>query len=202
MKAKTIMDRRHRFGKIASEITQNITVDYNQRLFDQKIKDVVVQISDKYQDKEKNKIVLQMIMESAKPDDEIIKLLNVNYKDMFLNYYLKSNKSTFEGEFEDESFEAHIEKMEKIYGNRYAFSYKRNAENLISFFYKVKKRIRKKKLNGLIKPVLCNSNNPINNWNYPMKIRNFNFGDFANTMVSESTQTEIYISDDDEDDLL
>ena len=145
MKSKGILNNKNKFVKISSEITGNLTVEFNQKLFTQKIKDIIIHISDKYKDKTKNQKSLQIIMKNTNNNDEIIQLLNMDYKDMYLNYYLKSNKETFKDEDIDESFEAHIKKLEELYGNKYIVNYIRLAENLIANFYKLKKRVRKKR---------------------------------------------------------
>ena len=138
--SKYLLGQTIKFGKISSSITQNITVEFNRRLLDTKIKDIVIKISDKYHDKDRNKIIVDLILNKANKDSEIIQFLNISYKDLFLNYYLKSTKKTFEGELEDESYEAHIEKLQRIYGKKYIENFKRNAISLVSFFYKSKKR--------------------------------------------------------------
>ena len=95
----------------------------------------IIQSSDKYLNKERNKNILQTILRKIGKNDEVYKFLNMSYKDMFLRYYLKSNKKTFKGEKEDEFYETHLEKLKNLYGNNYIDSYKRNAEYLITFFY-------------------------------------------------------------------
>lgn len=188
---------KRKFGKISSYITQNITVGFNQKLFEQPIKDIVVQMSNKYQDKEKNMEILNYIFASKREDDELIKILNMKYKDFYLNYYLKSTKNIFEGEPEDESYEGHVNKMERIYGNFYVNKYKKNAESLISFFNKCKKRIRKKKFTKLINPLpfLNSFNKGINEHFY---YNENNLFPFSKLMISTSTQTNsILIEDDD-----
>ena len=152
-KSTLILNKRNRFGKISSNITQNITVEFNQHLFEQKIRDIVVKMSNKYQDKDKNSIIIQYILENKGNNEEILNILNMKYKDLYLNFYLNSTKDIFEGELEDESYESHINKMEKLYGSLYVEKYKKNAESLISFFYKCKKRIRKKIHTKLINPL-------------------------------------------------
>ena len=159
MKSKNILSKKYQFGKMSSEITQNITVEYNQNLFVKKMKDIIVEMSDKFQDKDRNRIALQIIMKKANNNDEIIQLLDTNYKDMYLNYYLKSTKETFKDEDSDESYESHLKKLEKTHGKEYIFDYKRNAKDLISFFYKIKKRVRNKQFKELIKPQFCHSTN-------------------------------------------
>ena len=133
MKCKNLLWKKNKFGKISSKITQNITAEYNRKLFEQKIQDIRIQSSDKYLNKDRNNNILQTILRKIDKNDEVYKFLNMNYKDMFLEYYLKSNKKTFEGEKEDESYEAHLEKLKNLYGNNYIDSYKRNAESLISY---------------------------------------------------------------------
>lgn len=159
MLAKSILGKTYKFGKISSEVTQNITVDYNQKLFENKIKDIIVQISDKYRDKQKNKFSLEIIMKNPQSNKEIIEVLNMTYKYFYINYYLKSTKDTFKEVSYDESYEKHLLKLQKKFGNKYLENYKKNAENLIDFFYKCKKRIRKKLSN-------ISKNNYIKSGNY------------------------------------
>ena len=185
-----------KFGKISSFVTQNITVEFNRRLMDEKIKNVISRISHKFRDKDKNKIIVELIMNKADKESEIMKFLNMSYKDFFLNYYLKSTKKTFEGEQEDESYEAHIEKLEKIYGNEYIINFKKNAKSLVQFFYKCKERIRKKKVTQLISPVFIN--NPFPNYINPF-IANENIFETPKLFISSSTQTDLHISDDEDD---
>ena len=204
MKSKNILGKRKRFGKISSDITQNITVDFNQQLFDKKIKDIIIQVSDKYLDKDKNIISLESVLKRADKNSEIIQLLNMSYKDLYIYYYLKSTKKTFEGEKEDESYEGHIEKLEKIYGNKYITNFKRNAESLITYFYKCKKRNRSKKSHSLISPsILLNyPQGQTNNSNYGYKEDNNINEDLDGSfkiMVSVYTQTEMNISEDEDE---
>ena len=221
MKLKNYLNKRYRFGKISSEITQNITVEFNQKLFDEKIKDILIRISDKFKDKDKNKIILQILMNRVNENDEIVHLLNMTYKDMYNNYYLKSNKETFKAESFDESYEAHLRKLENLYGKNYVENYKRNAQELITFFYRIKKRVRKKKFKGLIIPQLVNiSNNENINYNYLFYIKqneilkSFNnqkndYIDLNNKInnsmkyskkfVSTSTQTDTNTSEDEDE---
>ena len=111
---------------------------------------------------------------------------------MFINCYLKSNKETFKDEPEDESYEAHIEKLENLYGDEYVSNYKRNAESLITFFEQCKKRIRIKK------PKLEKQENILNT-NY---INISNPVDNSTKLVSISTQTEMYQSEDEDEDVV
>lgn len=203
-KSNHILNKRNRFGKISSNITQNITVEFNQNLFEQKIRDIVVNMSNKYQDKDKNNIIIQYILENKGNNEELLNILNMKYKELYLNYYLNSTKDIFEGELEDESYESHIHKMEKLYGSLYVEKYKKNAESLISFFYKCKKRIRKKIHTKLINPYpFFNSlDKKGNNQNIFYNENNLNYINLlnkSNIMISTSTQTNMYISGDEEE---
>ena len=210
MKSKNILSKKYQFGKISSEITQNITVEYNRNLFIKKIKDIIVDMSDKFQDKDRNRIALQIIMKKANKNDEIIQILDTNYKDMYLNYYLKSTKETFKDDVSDESYECHLKKLEKIYGKEYIFDYKRNAQELISFFYKIKKRVRNKQFKELIKPQFYQFNNSNIDDNYSnvfymvkqyININNdiSKFPASSKMITSTSTQTDMIMSEDEDE---
>ena len=118
----------------------------------------------------------------------------MDYKDMFINYYLKSNKKTFEGEPKDESYEAHLIKLEKIYGNTYANNFKKNAESLISFYYSCKRRFRQQKSNQIINPNLSIGKSSLNSYNLN---NNAVFIYYGENMVSTATQTDRIIYDED-----
>ena len=201
MKSGNILNNKNKFGKISSSITQNITVEYNQKLFNKKIKDIIIEISHKFQDKNKNIISLEIVKNYAKPYDEIIKLLNLTYKEMYINYYLKSTKKTFEGYSKDESYESHLIKLEKKYGINYSKNFKDNAESLIHFFNTCKKRKRKHKNLMAPSPFLQlkinkNKSNIIYNENITKRENTL---EFSNSMVSTWTQTNMILSEDDED---
>ena len=132
-----------KFVKINSEITQNITIEYNQNLFKKPIKDIVIQTSEKYQNKNINRECLNYIMSTESINYEVINLLNKTYEDMYLNYYLKSTKDSFDSQ-PNESYESHKEKLKK-FGNEYLNRYIKNAENLLNFYATAKKRQSKKK---------------------------------------------------------
>ena len=197
MKCKNLLWKMNKFGKISSKITQNITAEYNRKLFEQKIQDIIIQSSDKYLNKDRNKNILQTILRKIDKNDEVYKFLNMNYKDMFLEYYLKSNKKTFEGEKEDESYEAHLEKLKNLYGNNYIDSYKRNAESLITFFYTCKNRIRKKKSkpqNNSDYLNLEDTKKTVNNI-YLEKDKSPSLKNFEKRKRSIGTQTDMIISE-------
>ena len=138
------LDKSLKFGKIKSNITQNITVEYNQFLFNQKIKDIIVDVSNKYQNQQINSECIEYVKQHQKENAELNFYLNMIYKDLYLNYYLKSTKNDFLGFETDESYEAHIEKLKK-FGEQYIKNYEKNAANLIDFYKTVKKRKARKK---------------------------------------------------------
>lgn len=204
MKARHILQVSLKFGKISSDITKDITIDFNQKLFDKKIKDIVSNVSDKYQNKNKNKFILYLVMNKSNQNSEIMKILNLSYKDMYINYYLKSTKQLFEGQYFDESYEEHLIKLEKKFGIKYALDYKRNAESFISFFYICQKRVRKKNPNHfekIISPTNINKSEKIsktfNIINYIENKNNILNEETPKYLISTSTQTEMNIGDED-----
>jgi len=204
MKARHILQVSLKFGKISSDITKDITIDFNQKLFDKKIKDIVSNVSDKYQNKNKNKFILYLVMNKSNQNSEIMKILNLSYKDMYINYYLKSTKQLFEGQYFDESYEEHLIKLEKKFGIKYALDYKRNAESFISFFYICQKRVRKKNPNHfekIISPTNINKSEKIsktfNIINYIENKNNIFNEETHKYLISTSTQTEMNIGDED-----
>jgi len=205
MKAKHILQVSLKFGKISSFITKDITIDFNQKLFEQKIKDIVGNVSDKYQNKNKNKFILYLIMNKSNENSEIMQILNLTYKEMYMNYYLKSTKQLFEGQYYDESYEEHLNKLEKKFGIKYALDYKRNAESFISFFYMCQKRVRKKKPSQTEKldpSTNINKNDAetyreINTTNYSENKNYYLNETTPKYLISTSTQTEMIISDED-----
>ena len=154
-----------KFGKVKSSITQNITVDYNLMLFNKPIKDIIQEVSNKYQNKNINLECISYVMNHPKENQELIKYLNMPYKEMYLNYYLKSTKQDFAKTEVDESYEAHKEKL-KAFGEKYLHNYEKNAENLIDFYKTCKKR-KPRKTNGE------NSNiNPYSTFNFSSLSKN------------------------------
>ena len=207
MKAGEVLDKNNKFGKISFEVTQNITVDFNQKLFDQKIMDIIVKVSEKYHNQNKNRFALYLVMKKFHDNSEIIQILNMTYKGLYINYYLKSTKKLFEGEKEDESYEEHLIRLGKKFGVIYALEYKRNAESFITFFYMCKKRVRKKKSfpdNKSVSSLTFNNsqetNNISNSINYYENSNNnyFVIENMPKLLISTSTQTNSYLIDGDD----
>ena len=140
MKTK-LKQTRNKFVKINSKITKDITIEYNRALLNKRIKDIIVDISNKYIDKDNNKKCIKFI-EEQENNEEIIKILNMTYKDLYTNYYLVSNKN----DTKENSFEEHKEILMKEYGQQYLEKYIENSEIFIDFFIYGKNRKPRKKL--------------------------------------------------------
>ena len=100
--------RIYKFKKMCSKITQDVTISYNKKLMDTPIKDVLVQVSNKFKDKDINLYYIEKIMQMKSNNEfeniginTLKEILNTSYKDMMNNFYLKSNKKLFENENRD-----------------------------------------------------------------------------------------------------
>ena len=128
-----------KFVKVNSRITKNISIEYNRNLLDQKIKDIIIDISKKYQNKDNNLKLIKFI-ETQQNTEEIQNIYNMTYKDLYTDYYLKSTKN----DNQDNSYEAHKEKLLAINGKEYLDKYIQNSENFVEFFMNGKIRKNKK----------------------------------------------------------
>ena len=142
--------RIYKFKKMCSKITQDVTISYNKKLMETAVKDVLVQVSNKFKDKDINLYYIEKIMQMKSNNDNenmginaLKQILNMSYKDMMNNFYLKSTKMLFENEKLDESFEKHIENLIIKYGFDYAMKFKQNAENFVMFYINSKQRNHK-----------------------------------------------------------
>ena len=125
-----------KFLKMNIRITKDVGIGYNRNLLDKSIKDIILNVSNKYKNKEnQNKNCIEYI-KKQKNNGEILKILNTKYKDLYSDYYLKSNKK----DILNNSFEEHKEKLLKKYGKEYLSLFVKNAENFIEFYLKGKKR--------------------------------------------------------------
>ncbi len=132
-------DNRKKFVKINSRITKDIGIEYNRKILNKKIKDIIIEVSDKYQNKENNKECIKYI-QSKKDNEKIVKILNMTYRELYLNYYLKSVNTS-----ELNSFEEHKRKLLKEYGKEYLDLFIQNANNFINFFTNGKNRKSRKR---------------------------------------------------------
>ena len=203
-------DKIIKFGKMKSTITQNITVEYNQNLFKKKIGEIITEVSNKYQNQYINRECINYIMKNPKDNMEVINYLNMTYKDMYVDYYLKSTKKDFPRDEVNESYEAHKEKLKK-FGDKYLQNYIKNAESLIDFYDKCKKRKSRKtkdsqSINDISNIDIEKSQNKGVNTHYQyneeinqlqyISYDNNNENVKDNNMISQSTQTEIKPTDD------
>ena len=168
-----------KFLKLNIKITKDVSIEYNRNLLNKRIKDIIVDVSKKYQNKDNNKNCIKFI-EAQKENEEIIKILNMTYKDLFTNYYLKSDKN----DISNNSYEAHKEILLKKYGEKYLSLFIRNADNFNEFFINGKiRKTRKTKEVEFIDIPLLDENKKVNNIDEYYLNKN---------KVSSSTETDIF----------
>ena len=175
---------RMKFVKVNSRITKNISIEYNRNLLDKKIKDIIIDISKKYQNKDNN-IKLIKFIETQQNTEEIQNIFNMTYKDLYTDYYLKSTKN----DNQENSYEAHKEKLLGKYGKEYLDKYIQNTEKFIEFFMNGK--IRKNKKSNEIVTIdipLENESTDIRSIDEFINKENDNRN---KKMISISTQTDI-----------
>ena len=181
-----------KFLKMNIRITKDVGIGYNRNLLDKSIKDIILNVSNKYKNKEnQNKNCIEYI-KKQKNNGEILKILNTKYKDLYSDYYLKSNKK----DILNNSFEEHKEKLLKKYGKEYLSLFVKNAENFIEFYLKGKNRKLRK--GREVESIDIPSEKEVEK---DIKVYEFNGftddKDFENyyinkNMVSSSIQTEIF----------
>lgn len=132
---KNFIGTKMKFVKINIRITKDVGIKYNRNLLDKKIRDIITNVSKKCLNQDNNIKCIKYI-ESRKNNEEIINVLNKTYKDLYVNYYLKSSKN----DILDNSFEAHKQKILGLYGKEYSELFIKNAYNFIEFFAKGKNR--------------------------------------------------------------
>ena len=174
-----------KFFKMNIEITKDISIKFNRNLLERPIKDIIINVSKKYQDLTRNKNCIKYIQEQ-KDNKEIMNILNMSYKDLYTNYYLKSKDS-------ENSYEAHKEKLLETHGKEYLDKFIENSEGFIEFFTKGKNRkARKQKEIEVISIPLENEGiETANTYNEANSDDNFENYFFNKNMVSASTQTDI-----------
>ena len=120
-------------------ITKDIGIKYNKILLNQPIKYIIINVSNKYKNKESNKNVIKFI-ENQKNNNEILNILNMSQKELYINYYLKSTKNDSSGN----SFETDKEKLLMVYGKQYLDKFIETAEHFEEFFLNSKNRRARK----------------------------------------------------------
>ena len=177
-----------KFLKMNIKVTKDIGIQYNKNLLNQPIKDIIINVSNKYQNKENNKNAIKFI-KTQKNNEEILNILNLSYKELFTNYYLKSTKN----DSSENSFEADKEKLLMLYGKQYLDKFIENAEHFVEFFLNSKNRRARKfqEIDSINIPLknekietTSNSNDLINNDSSGNK-------DLKINTVSTSTQTDL-----------
>ena len=182
---KRFKNNKMKFVYLNSKITKDIGIEFNRSLLNQKIKDIIVNVSKKYNDKEHNKKCIKYI-ESQNDNEEIIKILNMTYKDLYEQYYLNSN----ENNSLNNSFNEHKKKLMNLYGKEYLKIFNENAENMIEFFLNGKNR-KSRKCEEVITIDICNDNDLSENTIDINNIENFEKLFTQNKMVSIGTQTDL-----------
>ena len=182
---KRFKNNKMKFVYLNSKITKDIGIEFNRSLLNQKIKDIIVNVSKKYNDKEHNKKCIKYI-ESQNDNEEIIKILNMTYKDLYEQYYLNSN----ENNSLNNSFDEHKKKLMNLYGKEYLKIFNENAENMIEFFLNGKNR-KSRKCEEVTTIDICNDNDLSENTIDINDIENFEKVFTQNKMVSIGTQTDL-----------
>ena len=170
------LNSRHYFLKMNIKVTKDLGIEYNRNLLNTPLKEIIVNISNKYQNKENNNKNCIKFIEGQKDNEEIINILNMTYKELY-NYYLKSTKI----DSLDNSFESHKEKLLKLYGKEYLDKFIENTKNFLEYFINGKNRKRRKPKEVDIIEIPLE-----NNFNKSKKIN-----DISISKISSSTQTDI-----------
>ena len=165
-----------KFLKMNIRVTKDIGIEYNRNLLNTPLREIIVDVSDKYKDKDNNKNCIKFI-EEQKDNEEIMDILNTTYEQLYIKYLNSTKNDSL-----DNSFEAHKEKMLKLYGKEYFNKFVENSKNFIKYFKKGKNRKCRKflEVKNINIPLEKNKNDIVEN-----KITSKN-------MVSSFAQTELY----------
>ena len=168
-----------KFVKINKRINEDLGIEYNRNLLNKSIRDIIIDVSKRYSNKENNKDCIKFI-EQQKDNEEILNILNMTYKE-FYNFYLKSTKINSL----DNSFESHKDKLLVLYGKVYVDKFIENAKNFLEYFINGKKRKSKKvkEIDIIAIPLEINIKESYQNIDIDKSII---------SKISVSTQTDIY----------
>ena len=133
------LNSRHYFLKMNIKVTKDLGIEYNRNLLNTPLKEIIVNVSNKYQNKENNNIKCIKYIEEQKDNEEIINILNMTYEQLYINYL-----NTTKNDSQENSFEAHKEKMLKVYGKEYLDKFIENTKYFIEYFKKGKNRKSRK----------------------------------------------------------
>ena len=117
------------------KITKDISIGYNRNLLNTPLKEIIVNVSNKYKNKENNNKNCIKFIEGQKDNEEIINILNMTYEQLYINYL-----NTTKNDTQEYSYEAVKEKLLKLNGKKYLDKFVENAESFVEFFNKTKFR--------------------------------------------------------------
>ena len=117
------------------KITKDISIGYNRNLLNTPLKEIIVNVSNKYKNKENDNKNCIKFIEGQKDNEEIINILNMTYEQLYINYL-----NTTKNDTQEYSYEAVKEKLLKLNGKKYLDKFVENAENFLEFFKKTKFR--------------------------------------------------------------
>ena len=73
--------------KTNKRINEDLGIEYNRNLLNKPVRDIIINISSRYSNRDNNKDCIKLI-EEQKNNEKIINILNMTYKELY-NYYLK-----------------------------------------------------------------------------------------------------------------
>ena len=177
-----------KFLKMNIRITKDIAIKYNQNLLNKPLREIIVNVSNKYKNKDNNKICIKFI-ENQKGNAELINILNMTYKDFYINYFLKSTKN----DSLEYSFEALKEKLLILNGKEYLDKFIENAEHFVEFFTnsKIRKSRKTQEIENISIPLENETVETISVSNELNSYENAPNKNLKKITVSTATQTDI-----------
>ena len=177
-----------KFLKMNIRITKDIAIKYNQNLLNKPLREIIVNVSNKYKNKDNNKICIKFI-ENQKGNAELINILNMTYKDFYINYFLKSTKN----DSLEYSFESLKEKLLILNGKEYLDKFIDNAEHFVEFFTnsKIRKSRKTQEIENISIPLENETVETISVSNELNSYENAPNKNLKKITVSTATQTDI-----------
>jgi len=177
-----------KFLKMNIRITKDIAIKYNQNLLNKPLREIIVNVSNKYKNKDNNKICIKFI-ENQKGNAELINILNMTYKDFYMNYFLKSTKN----DSLEYSFESLKEKLLILNGKEYLDKFIDNAEHFVEFFTnsKIRKSRKTQEIENISIPLENETVETISVSNELNSYENAPNKNLKKITVSTATQTDI-----------
>ena len=177
-----------KFLKMNIRITKDIAIKYNQNLLNKSLREIIVNVSNKYKNKDNNRICIKFI-ENQKGNAELINILNMTYKDFYINYFLKSTKN----DSLEYSFESLKEKLLILNGKKYLDKFIENAEHFVEFFTnsKIRKSRKTQEIENISIPLENETVETISVSNELNSYENAPNKNLKKITVSTATQTDI-----------